>query len=164
MKTKALLLAAILFATGSSICFAANDSNNNSKQKKECCRTKDGNKRECKAFNPFEGITLTADQQAKLEALKPQKCDKANGNQQCDKKINECPATSDMKNNRRQDKRDYLAKVKAILTPEQYVTYLENIAASAPGKAKHKDGMRKNDNRNRRNANKAPKTGSNTKS
>ena len=28
MKTKALLLAAILFATGSTVCFAANDSAN----------------------------------------------------------------------------------------------------------------------------------------
>ncbi len=52
---------------------------------------------------------------------------------------------------------------------ECYLYIPKNISRDAmtdslKSKAKHKDGMRKNDNRNRRNANKAPKTGSNTKS
>lgn len=120
---------------------------------KECKR---GDKAKCnkadrKAFNPFEGITLTADQQTKLDALKAEckaqreACKgRANCPQQtnCDKNCKpgencaktECPYAGDKKAvaNRQQQRRDCLNKVKAILTPEQYVTFLENMAVSRP--------------------------------
>lgn len=132
---------------------ADNTSTNGCPLNKECKR---GDKARCnkadrKAFNPFEGITLTADQQTKLDALKAEckaqreACKgRANCPQQtnCDKNCKpgencaktECPYGGDKKDvaNRQQHRRDCLNKVKAILTPEQYVTFLENMAVSRP--------------------------------
>lgn len=77
----------------------------------------------------FKGIELTADQKAQLEALKPNRkgdkpaaqekkagenCDKA---QKCDNPQGRWAAK----------KAEYMNKVKEILTPEQYVVFLENI-------------------------------------
>lgn len=132
---------------------ADNTSTNGCPLNKECKR---GDKAKCnkadrKTFNPFEGITLTADQQTKLDALKAEckaqreACKgRANCPQQanCDKNCKsgencaktECPYAGDKKDvaNRQQQRRDCLNKVKAILTPEQYVTFLENMAVSRP--------------------------------
>lgn len=132
---------------------ADNTATNGCPLNKECKR---GDKAKCnkadrKAFNPFEGITLTADQQTKLDALKAEckaqreACKgRANCPQQanCDKNCKpgencakaECPYGGDKKDvaNRQQQRRDCLNKVKAILTPEQYVTFLENMAVSRP--------------------------------
>ncbi len=82
--------------------------------KKECC---DKAKCDSKCLNPFEGITLTADQQAKLDVLKSNK---------------------EARPDRRQMKREYLAKVKEILTPDQYVVFLENSFVNTPMRP-HKD-------------------------
>ena len=150
MKTKTLVLATILTVFGASVSFAANDNNTDAKNPKEynLKQNKDGKKCD-RAFNPFEGLNLTADQQAKLEALRPQgKCD-GSGKQNCDKKRDNCPLNGDAKVDRRQAKRDYLAKVKAILTPEQYVTFLENMAVSGHDKA---PGKYKKDNRRHQHA------------
>lgn len=146
MKTKALALAAILFASGTAVSFAA-DNNTEAKDAKVCSQKHHRDGKKCPAFNPFEGLNLTADQQAKLDALKPQgKCD-GTKKQNCDKKSENCPLNGATKVDRRQAKRDYLAKVKAILSPEQYVSFLENIAVSGPDKPHgnfrgHKDGKR----------------------
>lgn len=133
---------------------ADNTATNGCPLNKECKR---GDKAKCnkadrKAFNPFEGITLTADQQTKLNALKAEckaqreACKgRANCPQQanCDKNCKpgencaktECPVAAGNDKavaNRQQQRRDCLNKVKAILTPEQYVTFLENMAVSRP--------------------------------
>lgn len=79
--------------------------------------------------NPFAGIELTKAQQEKLEALKAS-----------------CP----IKNNKKEDCKNFrqyrdsiardakvkhLAEVKKILTPEQYVQFLENMVLDSPKKA-----------------------------
>lgn len=144
MKTKALLLAAILFAAGSSVCFAANDNNkSNDKAKKECQKgQKCDGKQRCQEFNPFEGLNLTENQQAKLNDLKSEFCKKqenrkAEGQQKMDKNKKDDKQRPD----RRQAKREYLAKVKSILTPDQYVTFLENMTVNRPdmGPGRHHD-------------------------
>lgn len=101
--------------------------------------------------NPFEGLNLTEQQKTELKAIAPQrngqKCNKAaNGTSsdkaqtgKCckDKKAKDVNAASQSKaekqakqaenRQKRMDaRRDYLAKVKNILTPEQYVQFLEN--------------------------------------
>lgn len=87
----------------------------------------------CKGGNAFEGITLTPDQQTKIDALKAD-C-KANREKcKADKKAAKEQARAD----RKQAKRDYLNKVKGILTPDQYVVFLENIVVSDGPR----DGMR----------------------
>lgn len=85
------------------------------------------------AVNPFEGLNLTEAQQEALKALSEEK-------KQDMKKQNEEKA-----NKQRQDRKDraeaqknarkeYLAKVKAILTPEQYCQFLENSYVNQGGK------------------------------
>lgn len=160
MKTKVLALAALLFAASSTACFAANDQKSENKQATEC--NKKGNKECCKAMNPFEGLNLTADQQAKLDALRqncPAKADKNNMENKDNKGVNK----NEIMAKRLECKRNYLAKVKEILTPEQYVTFLENsfvktrmhkqhdMKAMKHGQKKGmKDGKKANkDNKNR---------------
>ena len=147
MKTKMVALAAILLAGSSAVSFAANDNNTVAPDSKECKYKQNKDNKRCPAFNPFEGLNLSADQQAKIEALRPQgKCD-GTQKQKCDNKSDKCPLDRATKVDRRQAKRDYLAKVKAILTPEQYVSFLENLAVSGHNRANgnfrhHKDGKR----------------------
>ena len=80
----------------------------------------------------FEGITLTDDQKAKLAAINKGKC---NARKEC--KTKDCkkekPTVEEMKKMRaertaklKEDRKNYLLQVKEILTPEQYVTFLEN--------------------------------------
>lgn len=121
MKKKIFGLALALMTVGTLSSFAANT--NDKKCDKQDCQKQQCDKKagECKkgdrqCLNPFEGLNLTADQQSKLNELK----------ESC------CKARKDNKDNKadrvdpRQAKRDFLAKVKGILTPEQYVTFLEN--------------------------------------
>lgn len=86
----------------------------------ECCNQKAKPQRAPKA-NPMEGITLTAEQQAAVKALNEK---------------NKGPRTKD-------SRKEYLKEMKAILTPEQYTTYLENMALNAPRpQVKAKKGQR----------------------
>ena len=143
MKTKAFALAALIFAAGSTACFAANDKNADSKQATECTKQNKCDKECHKGMNPFEGLNLTADQQAKLEALKqncPMKADK----QKADKQDKKNDRKADMMAKRIQGKRDFLAQVKSILTPEQYVQFLENSCVNGQnrqGKMNHPQKM-----------------------
>lgn len=113
---------------------------------------KPGNGKRC---NIFEGLNLTSDQQSALEALIPckgdnngqcqsgdqQQCQRPD-NAQCQKPSN-CKANKDRKPNAPQagqrqqpsedqiaamkaKKAEFLGKVKGILTPEQYIQFLEN--------------------------------------
>ena len=84
------------------------------------------------AYNPFESLNLTADQQAKLKELR-------------DKKFQQ--KTKDNKDRRelRQARRQaHLQDIKAILTPEQYVEFLEIsfVNGNGPSKAKANKGDR----------------------
>lgn len=131
MKTKALALATLIFAASSSVCFAANDKKADSKcTNTECTHQKKCDKDCKKAINPFEGLNLTADQQAKLEALK-QNCPAKAERQKADKQSKNDEQKANMKAQRAQGKRDFLAQVKGILTPEQYVQFLENSFVNA---------------------------------
>lgn len=119
----------------------------------------------------FKGITLTAEQQAQLEALRPQrpegkdncdsvKCTKGK-DAGCDKaKTDKKDGTKQFRDGGRRGnpgakKAEYVKKVKEILTPEQYVVFLENIVFSTPDEgapAPRHDGKPRHDK-------KAPKDG-----
>ncbi|MCM1111430.1 MAG: hypothetical protein NC336_09485 [Clostridium sp.] len=82
-----------------------------------------------KAFNPFEGITLTDAQQQQVTRLeqnrKAARAEKA-------KQAREKKAVKDstMRQGRQTARRDYLNQMKSILTPDQYVVFLENIVVN----------------------------------
>ncbi len=98
-------------------------------------------------YNPFEGLNLTDAQQAKLKDLgcpdgrqckagekKDQKGEKKGQNGQQTR-----PSREEMAKKKLDARKDYLAKVKQILTPEQYLQFLENNFTNRPGKAGHMD-------------------------
>lgn len=103
------------------------------KPQQDCCSTDQActteqtcNLPDCNvAYNPFAGLNLTAQQQAKLDALKQEKQAAKQAAKEAAKKEKAERKQQDRqqaKNGRSED----LAKIKAILTPEQYVTFLEN--------------------------------------
>lgn len=73
--------------------------------------------------NPFEGLNLTSEQQAKLKEIAP--CGKAR--KECKQKQRVCRDSI-----AKAQRQDYLNQVKTILTPEQYVKFLENMVVNQP--------------------------------
>lgn len=137
MKKKLLALTLLFVSVGTVSTFAANDSKDKPGDKKECTKGQQCKKGDKECFNPFIGITLTADQQNKLKALKPAACGQdKNCKQKSECKKSDCKkgdnAGQQARPDRRQGKRDYISKVKEILTPEQYVVFLENIVVNGP--------------------------------
>ncbi len=95
------------------------------------CTTKTCNKQvkndagKCKV-NPFDGLNLTDAQKTQLEQLKSKRTaarqEKAKVAKE-NKQRNDSARVAD----RRADKKQYLEEVKAIIGPDQYVVFLENM-------------------------------------
>lgn len=102
--------------------------------KSGCCMNADS-----KANPMFEGITLTQEQKDKFAALKAKRlAEKPQqfGPEQGRKKFANRDSVA------KAQKRAHLAEIKQILTPEQYVVFLENMAVSRPaGNQMHKQQM-----------------------
>ena len=95
-----------------------------------------------KQYNPFEGLNLTEKQQNELKALRESR--KADLKKEMSKKKAEKKADRQaMREQAQNNRKEYLAKIKGILTPEQYVQFLENSflnsRAGAPGPKDRKD-------------------------
>lgn len=101
--------------------------------KKECrpaCVKK--GKRQCP--NPFDGLNLTSEQQIKLKEMAT--CNKTST--ECKQKQRACRDSI-----ARVQRQDYLNQVKSVLTPEQYVKFLENMVVNqSKGGRKMMQGMR----------------------
>lgn len=96
----------------------------------ECCQlAKPGQKPKAPKLNPFEGITLTAEQQASIdklnEKIKQERVDAKKDRAENAKKARKAGKDA---------KKEYLNELKKILTPEQYTTYLENMVTTVPNK------------------------------
>lgn len=100
-------------------------------QNTECCKAP--KKHKSPKLNPFEGITLTPEQQQSIDQLK-EKCKNERTVAKKERKEKKEQARQEMKNSRKQ----YLEEIKNILTPEQYTKYLENMAS------KKNNGPKKN--------------------
>lgn len=130
MKLKLITLALVAFMGMNGMSALAQKTDNQKKCNKE--------KTECQAKNGkhmrggidetvfFEGITLTQDQQAKLEANK--------ANRKAAREAAKADSTA-QRPDRKQMMRNYITEVKEVLTPEQYVVFLENVAVNQGGKA-----------------------------
>lgn len=71
-------------------------------------------------FNPFEGLSLTAEQQTAVNELNAKY---AKGKKE---------KRDDKRKEARDARKNYLNDLKAILTPDQYTAYLENMALNNP--------------------------------
>lgn len=79
----------------------------------------------------FEGIVLTPEQQTAIQALKPQRPDRSQN------------SDSVARPDRNKMRSDYVAGVKKVLTPDQYVVFLENVVVNnAPIPGAGQKGMR----------------------
>lgn len=143
--TKKFILAMFALSAVTFGSFAANDKATDNKNNGVCNENVNCNNRKCDRKdrvcpNPFEGLNLTEAQKTQIKELRASMpCNK--DNQKGDK--------NNGRTDRSQCKRDFLAKVKTILTPEQYVTFLENNFADRSGR-KH-DGYRKGHGQKRHN-------------
>lgn len=97
----------------------------------------------------FEGITLTEAQQKAIADLKAQRMEKYKQKRdaaKADRRQNDSTAMA----TRKASQREYLNNMKGILTPDQYVIFLENIVLEQPagpnafkGKGMRPEGPRK---------------------
>lgn len=146
MKKKILAVAITLAALAGIPAVAQNNADNN-QPKKECCKDKkecSKDKKECckekcdkgqqagkcdkqrKQMNPFEGIVLTENQQAQLDQLREKRMAARQAKveaRKAEKQNRDSVNVAD----RKAEAKAYLDEVKAILTPEQYTQFLENM-------------------------------------
>lgn len=95
----------------------------------------------------FEGILLDLNQQQRMDSLNA--AVKAQREAKMAARKDQKGDRQQMRDNMRQGRADYIAKVKEILTPEQYTMFLENIVMmpqqQGPGHMMgHQQGMRHN--------------------
>lgn len=158
MKKKILGLVMVSLVIGTFGAFAQNETkcNNTSceqtekkchgDKKQKCHGDKKHDKKQ--SVNPFTGIQLNAEQEQKINDLKAER----KANKEAQKKAN--------KEARSAEKKDFDAKVAAILTPEQYSQYQANCEKIKSQKKdrKAKIGKMKKGNRVNEHGAKANKT------
>ncbi len=151
MKRKIFSLAVIALATFASISsFAAPSRDKDRIKKDRPCREARACKGDStcrKAFSPFEKLSLTPDQKAKIEQLnkdrfaaRQAKIKEARGKDKVKRDSVSPEQRRQLKQERRlavnKERAGYLKSVKDILTPEQYVEFLEINYTQAPVKMK----------------------------
>lgn len=108
---------------------ACTDPANCDKQEQQCQKSD----QKCdKEFCPFEGLNLTDAQKTQLQELKKSCAEQQKADKQQKKEAK--------KEARQECKKEMLGKIKAILTPEQYVQFLENSFINGGGQ-QGKPGM-----------------------
>lgn len=129
---KSILSLAIVIASSVAFSAVAQNQDQAAPQNKEAKKADKQN--HAKAPNIFEGLNLTEKQKAQLKELAPQKPTKEQREQMKakkmeaskEKKTQKMEAAKKKIAERLQSRREYLAKIKSILTPEQYIQFLEN--------------------------------------
>ncbi len=154
MKKKILGLAIVALSMVSFTTMAQTPDGVPSPEKKECqasgkeckglkkdCKGKGkdckGKGKDCKAKqgrgqrDPFAGLTLTDAQKQQLSDLKARRDSMRAQKAQAARADRQRKDSVDM-SQRRADRQQYLAEVKTILGPDQYVVYLENLVLDSP--------------------------------
>lgn len=141
MKKKifGMLIAFATIASGS-VYAQTQQAKDKSGAKPECCipAAINKNKQAKPKFNPFDGVQLTSDQQQRLQVLRqglgPVKLSKEEMEKLSDEQKKQMRQENKAK--KAEAKKKYLSGVKEILTPEQYVIFLENVYLYQPEKGK----------------------------
>lgn len=157
MKKKILGLALIAMSFVTFTGMAQSNSSDSSTTRQEKVKTTKENRKDNRPEkNPFEGMNLTETQKSQLkqldekrkaehrqkaEARKAEKTAKADKSPRTDKN-NQADKAAKMAE-RRAARKAYLAEVKAIIGPEQYVVFLENMYADNGGHRRGTHGNRK---------------------
>ena len=132
MNIKAILVAASALVLSATAVSAQNKDKKDAKCKDAKCEMM--NKEQCGAQAPclFDNLNLTDAQKAKLKEMKE--------NNAKARKEGKDKAIADRNNARKNE----LAQIKSILTPEQYVQFLENsfLSQGKPGKGMKQGGPR----------------------
>lgn len=139
MKKTLMTVAVALSALVALPAAAQNPTNNsNSANTAQTCQTP-GN---CARGNqnrpdPYKGINLTPEQRTALDGIETS-C-RSERRQCCNR-----DARAERRQARREEagqrRRNYLDQVKGVLTPDQYVVFLENIVLSQPASGHHRAG------------------------
>lgn len=169
-KLLSLAIAAVTFSSLSAFAQATTGTDSSTTSATTCCDNtkkccKEGKKgrgdKKGRCFNPFANLNLTAEQQTQLEALRAEQQatrDKARAEakqkmearKQGDKKgknlsdAEKAARKAELdasKADRDAARQAYLDKVKAILTPEQYEQFTQNMAKMHDSKG-HRDGKK----------------------
>lgn len=129
MKKKILGLALIAMSFVTFTSMAQSNSSDSSTTRQEKVKTiKENRKGNRPEKNPFEGMNLTETQKSQLKQLDEKR--KAERQQKAEARKAEKTAKADKAAKmaeRRAAKKAYLDEVKAIIGPEQYVVFLENM-------------------------------------
>lgn len=137
MTKKLLIMAVALTAMIGLPAVAQNPQQPKQCTEKQCtkkdCDKKDFDKKCTKGQRPcpFEGLQLTESQKAAIDQLQ-QKRQARQAEMKKDRKAQRQQADSAARFDRQKGMRDYLTEVKAILTPDQYVVFLENMVVNQP--------------------------------
>lgn len=103
----------------------------------EACTTQCGDSA-CLRQGPYDeifaGLNLTPEQQQKLKDLKPAKPQARQSGERADRQRPDSAAMAKRRAERRQARQDYLNGVKSVLTPDQYVAFLEAVVVEQPGR------------------------------
>lgn len=149
---KIILSIAVVLASMTGFSALAQTPDNSSSQANTESTTRPS-KQKAPRYNPFAGLNLSEQQQSQLQALRSSKETKMQNKNTDAKNITSAEKQALRKQraeNRIQKRRDYLAEVKTILTPEQYMQFLENSyveQGGVNGKNKMDNGKRR-DNKN----------------
>lgn len=126
MKKKLLSIAFAIACLAAPVSISAQSSASTpaSKEQKACYQKSKSQNRP----NPFEGLNLSEKQKSELKALaESRKAEmKKNDAERKARKAEDKAKKQQAKADKMQARKDYLAKIKGILTPEQYVQFLEN--------------------------------------
>lgn len=144
-----MMLAVAFLAGGTTFAQTQTNGSTGATAQKECANCKGEKPVKGPKFNPFDGVQLTADQQQRLQVLQ-QGLGPVQLSKEQQEKIKENPnltkeqkkqLKAERKAKKIEAKKKYLAGVKEILTPDQYVIFLENCYVYAPQQKDKADKM-----------------------